>query len=114
MSASCRSHPNWSTPSDRPCGASSPTARVVLNGRGTTPGRANVLAALKALLQRENLQERLFHALRHSFCSFLVRRGASAEVVRLLAGHGDLYTMQGYVHAAGGELKAAIAKFSGN
>jgi site-specific recombinase XerD len=51
---------------------------------------------------------------RHYFCSTLVRRGASLEAVRLLAGHGNLHATQRYVHAAGGELTAAIAKFSGN
>ncbi len=34
--------------------------------------------------------------------------------MRLLAGHGDLHTTQRYVHALGGDLKAAIATFSGN
>jgi len=91
-----------------------PTARVVLNAHGGTPGRTHVLEALKALQRREKLLERSFHALRHYFCSTLVRRGASLEAVRLLAGHSNLHTTQRYVHAAGGELKAAIAKFSGN
>jgi site-specific recombinase XerD len=91
-----------------------PNTRVVLNAHGSTPGRTHVLTALKALLKRENLPERSFHALPHYFCSFLVRRGASLVAVRLLAGHGNLQTTQRYVHAAGGDLKAAIAKFSGN
>jgi integrase/recombinase XerC len=73
-----------------------------------------VLSSLKALERRQKLPERSFHALRHYFCSTLVRRGASLEAVRLLAGHGDLQTTQRYVHALGGDLKAAIAKFSGN
>ncbi len=91
-----------------------PTARLVLNVHGRTPGRTHVLGALKALQRRKALPERSFHALRHYFCSTLVRRGASLEAVRLLAGHGDLHTTQRYVHAGGGDLEAAIAKFSGN
>jgi integrase/recombinase XerC len=91
-----------------------PTARVVVNERGGTPGRTHVLARLKSLQRRHGLPERSFHALRHYFCSTLVRRGASLEAVRLLAGHGDLQTTQRYVHAAGGDLRAAIAKLSGN
>jgi integrase len=91
-----------------------PTARVVLNAQGRTPSRTHVLSALKALQRRQNLPERSFHSLRHYFCSRLVRRGASVEAVRLMAGHGDLQTTQRYVHAVGGDLKAAIAKFSGN
>jgi integrase len=91
-----------------------PTARVVVNAYGRTPGRTHVLANLKALQRRVGLPERSFHSLRHYFCSTLVRRGASVEAVRLLAGHSDLDTTQRYVHAVGGDLTAAIAKFSGN
>lgn len=91
-----------------------PGARVVLNAHGRTPGRTHVLASLKALQRRMKLPERSFHALRQYFCSTLVRRGASLEAVRLLAGHGDLHTTQRYVHAVGAELTAAIAKLSGN
>ena len=91
-----------------------PGARVVVNARGRTPGRANVLSALKELQRRHGLTERSFHSLRHAFCSRLVSCGASVEAVRLLAGHGNLATTQRYVHAAGGDLKAAIAKLAGN
>ena len=54
------------------------------------------------------------HAYRHAFCSMLVRRGASLEAVRLLAGHADLKTTQRYVHATAGDLRAAMAKLGGN
>ncbi len=88
-------------------------ARSGQRARGT-PRRTLVLARVKSLQRHRGLPERSFHALRHYFCSTLVRRGASLEAVRLLAGHGDLQTTQRYVHTAGGELKAAIAKLSGN
>ncbi len=78
---------------------------------GALPCRAQVLARTKALLRQQNLRERSFHALRHYFISTLVRGRVSLEVVRLLAGHGNLHTTQRYVHAAGGELTAAMAKF---
>jgi integrase len=91
-----------------------PTVRVVLNEHGRTPGRTHVLEALKALERRHGLKERSFHSLRHYFCSTLVSRSVGAEAVRLLAGHSNLATTQRYVHASGGELRAAIAKFSGN
>jgi len=89
-----------------------PTARVVLNAYGRTPGRTHVLGALKELQRRKGLRERSFHSLRHFFCSRLVSLGVGAEAVRLLAGHSNLATTQRYVHAAAGELTAAIAKFS--
>ncbi len=90
-----------------------PHARVILNREGRTPRRQHVLTALKNLLRRFGLRERSFHGLRHYFCSKLVSCGASVEAVRLLAGHSDLAITQRYVHALGNDLKAAIAKLSG-
>jgi site-specific recombinase XerD len=52
--------------------------------------------------------------LRHYFCSTLIRRGASVEAVRVLAGHNSLMVTQRYVHATGTDLRAAIAKLHGN
>ena len=91
-----------------------PQARVVLNAYGRTPGRQHVLASLKDLQRRHGLKERSFHALRHYFCSKLVRCGASVEAVRVMAGHSTLAITQRYVHAASADLRAAIAKLSGN
>ena len=88
-----------------------PRARLVVTDAGTTPTRQLVLARLKALQQRHGLPARSFHSLRHFFCSVLIRRGASVEAVRLLAGHSDLATTQRYVHATAGDLKAAMATF---
>ncbi len=88
-----------------------PRARLVLTDAGTTPSRQHVLSRLKALQTRHGLPARSFHALRHFFCSVLIRRGASVEAVRLLAGHSDLATTQRYVHAAAGDLTAAMATF---
>lgn len=87
-----------------------PRARLVLNERGHTPSRQNVLTALRRLQDRHELRARSFHSLRHSFCSTLIRRGASVEAVRLLAGHSDLATTQRYVHAEAADLAGAIAK----
>jgi len=87
-----------------------PRARVVLNERGHTRTRQAVVTALKRVQQRYELRARSFHSLRHSFCSALVRGGASVEAVRLLAGHSDLATTQRYVHASAGDLTLAIAK----
>ena len=89
-------------------------ARVVVTISGATPGRSHVLAKLKKLQVRHGLKERSFHALRHFFCSTLIRRGASIEAVRMLAGHSGLAVTQRYVHATGSELESAIAKLAGN
>ena len=91
-----------------------PRARVILTRLGSTPSRQNTLGAFKELQRRHKLKARSFHSLRHYFCSTLVRRGASVEAVRLLAGHSALAVTQRYVHATGADLQAAIGKFSGN
>ncbi|GAC1539749.1 MAG: site-specific integrase [Polyangiales bacterium] len=86
-----------------------PRARIVVNAKGGTPRRQHVLTKLKAQQVRLALPERSFHSLRHFFCSTLIRRGASVEAVRLLAGHSDLATTQRYVHAGAADLRSAIA-----
>jgi len=90
-----------------------PHARVVLNERGSTPGRSHVLTALKRLEEKLGLRGWSFHALRHFFISALVRNGASIEVVRILAGHSKLDVTQRYVHAEGAELRAAVSLLKG-
>lgn len=67
-----------------------------------------MLRRFKRLLRGLGLQERSFHSLRHSFLSRLVRKGASVEAVRLLAGHSSLTVTERYVHATGGDLRRAI------
>jgi site-specific recombinase XerD len=91
-----------------------PGARLVVNARGKTPSRQAVLTRLKTLQKLCGLPERSLHSLRHYFCTTLIRRGASVEAVRVLAGHSGLAVTQRYVHATGADLKAAIAKLSGN
>ena len=68
----------------------------------------------RRLEQKLQMREWSFHSLRHYFCTTLIRRGASVEAVRVLAGHSGLAVTQRYVHATGADLKAAIAKLSGN
>lgn len=88
--------------------AKAPDACVVLNDRSLTPARQDVLARFKRLERKLGLKERSFHALRHSFLSRLVRRGASVEAVRVLAGHSSLTVTERYVHATGNDLRHAI------
>ena len=49
-----------------------------------------------------------FHDLRHAFVTNLFRGGASAPVVRQLAGHECLLTTQRYAHAVEEDLAKAI------
>jgi integrase len=91
-----------------------PAARVLTNASGKTPGRQHVLTALKLQQAKLGLPARSFHSLRHYFCSTLIRRGASVEAVRVLAGHSALAITQRYVHATAADLAAAISKLTGN
>jgi integrase len=87
-----------------------PKARLVTDELGRTPSRQDVLRHLKKLQRKLGIPERSFHSLRHYFCSTLIRRGASLEAVRLLAGHGSLSVTGRYVHALGKDLEAAVAR----
>jgi integrase len=48
------------------------------------------------------------HILRHTVCSHLAMRGASAKAIQELAGHRDLTTTQRYMHVSSGAVEAAI------
>ena len=85
-------------------------ARIILNVKGNTPSRVNVLSSLKALERRIGIREWSVHSLRHYFCTTLIRRGGSLEAVRVLAGHSGLEITQRYVHANGADLRATISR----
>jgi site-specific recombinase XerD len=50
------------------------------------------------------------HAMRHAFCSHLVRVGVSLKAIQDLAGHSSLAITNRYVHAAAMDLKDAVTK----
>jgi integrase len=85
--------------------------RVVLTGRDTTPSRQLVLTRLVAL-QRRMGARRIWsvHALRHAFCSHLVRVGIGVEAVRALAGHSSIRVTNRYVHATAADLRGAMER----
>ncbi len=87
-----------------------PKARVVIDPDGQTPRRQQVLYKFKQFLRQNSLKERSFHSLRHYFVTELMRSGASAEVVRVLAGHSKLEMTQRYAHATQADQRAAIDK----
>jgi len=89
-----------------------PRARVVLDDVGKTPRRQTVLHQFKRYLHRAGVKERSFHSLRHYFISELMRGGASAEAVRVLAGHSKLEMTQRYAHAVTADLRAAIDRLA--
>ena len=80
----------------------------MLDAKGKTPSRQTVLRVFKLYLLDAGLKERSFHALRHYFISELMRGGASAEAVRVLAGHSTLEMTQRYAHVVTADLRSAI------
>jgi integrase len=85
--------------------------RLVVTGKGATPTRQNVLAKLVALQKRLGAERTWsVHALRHAFCSHLVRVGIGVEAVRALAGHSSIRVTNRYVHATAGDLRGAMER----
>lgn len=93
------------------CAGKATTAQVVVTRKGTTPRRQHVLAKVVALQLRLGMARTWsVHALRHAFCSHLVRVGVGVEAVRALAGHSSLAVTNRYVHATGADLHGAMER----
>jgi site-specific recombinase XerD len=89
-----------------------PRARIVVWPDGSTPRRQEVLYQFWKHLKRAGIRRWSFHSLRHHFISELVRRGASLEAVRVLAGHSKLEMTQRYAHATAADLRTAMDKLA--
>jgi integrase len=98
---------------EQACRGKLPMARVVVNAKGKTPRRQAVWDALDRLQKRAGLRHRSVHALRHGFCTHLLRRGIDAESVRTLAGHTNLATTERYLHADPARARALMTRAMG-
>jgi integrase len=86
---------------------------LVTNRNGRTPTRQGVWLAFRAVQDKAGLDRRFgVHALRHGFCTELVRSNVGVETVRVLAGHEDLRTTQRYLHSERMDLVDAMETFS--
>lgn len=73
--------------------------------------RQQVLARLVELQARTGARKKWsVHALRHTFCSHLVRMGIGVEAVRALVGHTSIRVTNRYVHATGADLQGAMER----
>jgi len=82
-------------------------ARVLLDA-DRRPLTQKVVQGLVARVARRARVEPGVHILRHTFCSHLAMRGATARAIQELAGHRDLATTQRYMHLTPAALDAAI------
>jgi integrase len=68
---------------------------------------------LRVRRKLEISDEAVLHSTRHTFCSRLGERGASAFEIQRLAGHSSITISQRYVHPSAGKLDSAISLLNG-
>jgi integrase len=83
-------------------------ARVLYQDSGAPLTEKVVQNVLLRAARRAGVRNNGPHILRHSFCSHLAMRGASAKAIQELAGHQDLATTQRYMHLSPSAIDAAI------
>jgi integrase len=81
--------------------------RVLCDAQGQPLTQKMIQVAMRRVAKRANVKPGV-HILRHTFCSHLAMRGASARAIQELAGHQDLATTQRYMHLSPAALDAAI------
>ena len=82
--------------------------RVLCNDDGSPLTTKIVADHVRRAARRANLKREGVHILRHTFCSHLAMKGASAKAIQELAGHQDLRTTQMYMHLSASALEGAI------
>jgi integrase/recombinase XerD len=86
--------------------------RLFLNGRGGALSRVGFWKILKGHVRRAGLRADISpHALRHSFATHLLERGADLRAIQLMLGHADLSTTQIYTHVLETRMRAIYDQF---
>jgi integrase len=83
-------------------------ARVLHQEDGSPLTEQVIQTLVRRAARRAGLRSTGPHMLRHTFCSHLAMRGASARAIQEAAGHQDLATTQRYMHISPGAVEAAI------
>jgi integrase len=87
--------------------------RVLCLPDGTPITRDRVIKAIRSAQRVAGLSEAGVHLLRHTFCSHLTMKGATARAIQELAGHADLSTTQRYMHLSPAATEDAIRLLDG-
>ena len=82
--------------------------RVLYQDDGSPLTEGVVQGFVRRSAKGAGLQNNGPHMLRHTFCSHLPMRGASARAIQELAGHADLTTTQRYMHLTPAAIDSAI------
>lgn len=86
-----------------------PKCYVFSDGNGGSFSADYLTRQFKALLKRFKIPGHL-HALRHTFASHLVMKGADLYTVAKLLGHANIKTTEIYAHLAPDYLKSAVGR----
>ena len=81
------------------CKGKRATDWVATSYRGNQLGVNSLFGGLSKWLRRHCMTHRSVHSLRHAFCSRLLERGATVEMVRAVAGHSNIATTSIYLHS---------------
>src|SRR4030095_3113730 len=85
------------------------SSRVLCSQDNSEPlTRQMVQSRVKGAARKAGLSESSVHALRHTFCSHLAMKSATARAIQEAAEHQELGTTQHYMHLSPAALDAAI------
>jgi integrase/recombinase XerC len=92
-------------PADRPTAGRAPGEPLFVNYRGTRLSGRSVDRLLRRYVAQCSTQTGVSpHALRHSFATHLLQRGADLRTIQTLLGHARLTTTQRYTHVNAAQL----------